>query len=448
MKTTISKLLFVCFYLTSFSLFSQRYIGYTADNYSGVHGVIYNPSSVVDSRLRSDINIFSVSSFAGSDYFAIDLNSILKAEDGFNIDDDVVKSPLNDNKFFVNLDVLGPSAMFNLNARSSLAITTRVRTFFNLNNINGTLYESLTNNFDEEDDFDFEIKDLTGTMHVWGEIGLTYGRILVDGGSNFLKGGLSLKYLQGAGTLFTNAPSVSGQFDATNETLTTTGSLMYGTSEGFDNQDIEFSNLSSGIGADLGFTYEYRPNISPDSLSRAKNKYNFKLGISITDIGSISYEGSTVNRYNLDQTLDTNKFRETNGEEDDLETILKENYEGTEEIVESKINLPTALHLLADYRFRNNFYISLQGSLSLVSEEEQQASRLLNTLTATPRLETRWFSFYLPLSIRQYDGFAMGAGFRLGPLMVGSGSAITNLISDSSRTTDVYVGLKFPFYQK
>jgi len=37
---------------------------------------------------------------------------------------------------------------------------------------------------------------------------------------------------------------------------------------------------------------------------------------------------------------------------------------------------------------------------------------------------------------------------RFGPLMLGSGSVLTNLLSDTSKTTDVYLGLKIPIYRK
>ena len=43
---------------------------------------------------------------------------------------------------------------------------------------------------------------------------------------------------------------------------------------------------------------------------------------------------------------------------------------------------------------------------------------------------------------------SFGGGFRLGPLSVGSGSIFSNLLSDSSKTTDVFVGLKIPLYRK
>src|SRR5690606_4633706 len=176
--------------------------------------------------------------------------------------------------------------------------------------------------------------------------------------------------------------------------LTTTGTASYGTTPGFDNQDVDFSNLSSGIGADIGLTYEYRPEFSRDTLSKKLNKYKFKLGVSVTDLGSISYDESSFNTYDLNNNVDTEIFQDS-----DTETILNENYQGTEEIIVAKINLPTALHLLVDYQIRRRLYLSLQSSLSLVADDKEFANRIINTFTVSPRLETRWLSVYLPLSL-------------------------------------------------
>ncbi|SDS26985.1 DUF5723 family protein [Christiangramia echinicola] len=438
-KLILTSLIFGLHFIT---INAQSYIGHRIDNYSGVHGIILNPSSVVDSRMKTDINILSISAFGGSDYFAIDLSSLKDSEEGFDFEDSMEKNPKEDNQFFLNVDILGPSFMFNLSPIHSLGVTTRVRTFLNLNNINGNLYESLSEDFDSGDNFDFNMENFTGTVHAWGEIGVTYGRILMQKDVHFLKGGVTLKYLAGAGGVFANTPSLMGNYNGTNEILTTMGSLNYGLATDFDTDDIEFKNTTSGFGGDLGFTYEYRNSTAPDSLSKKDNKYKFKLGLSITDIGSISYNDSEVTNYDLNNSVETGDF-----EDQTIEEFLDENYNGTEQIVNSKINLPTALHFLADYEIRKRIYLSLNGSLSLINEDKKQANRIINTISITPRFETKIFSFYLPMGIRQYDGFSAGAGFRLGPVTIGSASAITTLLSDSSKTADVYIGLKVPIYQ-
>lgn len=422
---------------------AQFYVGHLVDNYSGVHGVLFNPAAVVDSNFRTDINLLSTSAFVGSDYFAIELGNTFESTDGFTFEGPLKRYPKDDNQFFLNVDVLGPSFMFNLNPRSSLAITTRVRAFMNLNNINGKLYENIEDGFDETEDFNFELENFTGTVHSWGEVGVTYGRIFMEGGDNFLKAGVTLKYLQGAGSTFINAPSASGQFNAEAETLTTTGSLSYGSSQGFNSDEIDFSNTSSGFGADLGMVYEYRPEAGfQDPDARNHSEYKLKLGLSVTDIGSIKYDGVTLTSYDLNNSVHEDRF-----EQDDLETILEEGYEGTERLLDANISLPTTMHVLVDYKFRRYLFVAVHGSFSLVGESTEMANRVLNTVTAVPRFESKWLSFYLPLGIRQYDGFTMGAGLRFGPLSIGSGSVISNYVSDSVKTTDVFVGLKIPVYR-
>ncbi len=422
--------------------YGQNYVGHTIDNYSGVHGVTYNPSSVVGSNIRTDINLFSASVFGGSDYFGINVSDIMSSDGGFDFDADTEKFPSDANNFFFNADILGPSFMFNLNKKSSIAIISRVRANFNINNINGELYETVADDFDTDNDFDFDSQNLNGTIHAWAEIGLAYGRILIDKPNHVLKGGATLKYLQGGGSVFMDSPGMQGQFTAATEMLTTQGELNYGTSRDFEDGDIDFSDLTAGFGLDVGFTYQWHPNRENDSVPSYKDPYKLKIGISVTDIGSINYDDAIVTAYNLNATVDTSTS------EDDTEQFLEDNYGGLDTKKATKINLPTALHILVDYRLTKKWFVSAQADLSMVKEGTELSNSVINSVTVAPRLETKWFSFYAPLSFRQYGDISFGGGFRFGPLTVGSGSIFTNLLSDSSKTTDVYVGLKIPFFRK
>lgn len=429
------------FLLTLNLSFSQSYVGHAIDNYSGVHGVIYNPSSVVGSNSRADINLISASIFGGSDYFGINISDIINSDGGFDFDQDTEKFPTNENNFFFNADVLGPSFMFNLSKKSSIGLISRVRANLNINNISGELYETIADDFDTDEDFDFDLQNLSGTIHAWAEIGLAYGRILVDKPSHLLKGGATLKYLQGAGSVFFNSPGMQGQFTASTETLTTQGELIYGSSEDFDNDDIDFSNLTAGFGLDVGFTYQWHPNRENDTIPSYKDPYKLKVGVSVTDIGSIDYKDATITTYDLNNSVSTSDFDE------DTEDFLDENYPSTETKGSAKIKLPTALHVLIDYRLTKKWFVSAQADISMVKDGSELSNSVLNTVTVAPRLETKWFSFYAPLSFREYGDVSFGGGFRFGPLTVGSGSVFTNLLSDSSKTTDVYVGLKIPFFR-
>jgi outer membrane protein OmpA-like peptidoglycan-associated protein len=66
----------------------------------------------------------------------------------------------------------------------------------------------------------------------------------------------------------------------------------------------------------------------------------------------------------------------------------------------------------------------------------------------TPRYETRWFTFSLPINYMEYSGVQVGTGLRFGPMFIGSSSVITNLVSKESKAADVYFGFKIPVYQK
>lgn len=442
MKRPILFFSIILFILTFNLSHGQSYVGHTIDNYSGVQGVTYNPSSVVGSNLRTDINLFSASAFGGSDYFGINLSDIISSDGGFDFDADSEKFPSDENNFFFNADILGPSFMFNLNKRSSIAIISRVRASFNINDINGELYETVADDFDTDDDFDFDSPNLNGTIHAWAEIGLAYGRILIDKPNHLLKGGATLKYLQGGGSVFMDSPGLGGQYTASSEMLTTQGELNYGTSRDFEDGDIDFSDLTAGFGFDIGFTYQWHPNRESDTIPSHKDPYKLKIGVSVTDIGSINYDDAIVTSYNLDATVDASNFDE------EIEDFLDDNYTSTETKKATKIKLPTALHVLVDYRLTNKWFISAQADLSMIKAGTELSNSVINSVTVAPRLETKWFSFYAPLSFRQYGDISFGGGFRLGPLTVGSGSVFTNLLSDSSKTTDVYVGLKIPLYRK
>ena len=74
---------------------------------------------------------------------------------------------------------------------------------------------------------------------------------------------------------------------------------------------------------------------------------------------------------------------------EDVETVLEENYPGTETLETVQLRLPTALHLMADYHLKNKFYLNVQSSLSMISNTQERANRITNSLTLSPRIETK-----------------------------------------------------------
>ncbi len=434
---------------------SQSYIGFLTDNYSGVHGVISNPANIVDSRFKTDINLFGASAFIANDYFGVDFNEI--SDDDYEFEDDAKRFPKDKNNLLGNVDILGPAFMFNINEKNSIAIYTRARTFFNVNGVNGETLESLIDDLDDNIDFNVNPGDAYGSGHSWAEIGVTYARVLMNKEQHFLKGGLTLKYLQGLGTAYATGTALTVDFDANaiaagNGRVETTGNVSYGYSENFndlDDGDIEVVSGATGIGADLGFIYEWRPEYkkytSTDSKGKSYmpkdvNKYKLKFGLSLTDVGSVKYEGTEEN-FDFNNVLDQNDFESV--DLDELERFYTQLSSDNPE----KAVLPTALHINGDWNINQKFYVNLNSDLSLTAKEKANRSRVANTLSLTPRFESKWFSFYMPLSLIQHSGFNWGAGLRAGPLYIGSGSILSVLTGKETKGADAYVGLKVPVYQ-
>lgn len=446
MKTIYLKsLLSFCFLIVSLQSFGQSYIGLPVSEYSGVNGVALNPAMFVGSGLKADINLFSGSIYLGNDYVGVDLANLFSS---FESSEDVERTPFSSNNVDLNYDILGPSFVFHLNERSSIGLITRARVFGNITNIDGQLLESIIDGFGNQESYSFAMQDLKGDVHGWAEIGLNYGRRILSNGNYNLDGGITLKYLAGIGGLFTNSEQLSGNFDSASGLLSTSGTLTTGNALGFDIDELSFSNITSGFGMDLGAVFEFDPFAQPIVESRyGERLYRMKIGLSVTDLGSINYSGSTQLDYQMNATVDTGEFDE---EDFDLNDFLELNYPSTETEVDRTVTLPTGLHFFVDYTFTKTMAVAVRGSFSAREKTEQNANYLANTLSIIPRLDFGSIGIFSPVSFREYDsGLSWGLGFRLGNIItVGSGSLLSNLLSSSSTSTDVFVAAKISLRKK
>lgn len=340
--------------------------------------------------------------------------------------------------------------MFNLNTKSSLAVFTRARSITHLSNISGKALNDIQEDINEN--YQVNNQNFSIAANAWGEFGASYARILMDKGQHFLKGGLSAKYLYGAFTGYAKANNFNIAYNYTGDpntsTTTSSGNLEAGNITSLDNFDDPTENTGSGFGADLGFTYEYRPEHQKykytnkeggTSYHKEQNKYKFKLGFSITDIGAINYKDAIVNTYNVNTSYTDTEY-DTDPSFDKLYTKISESKS-------VKFKLPTAIHLNADWSITKRFYLNLNTDFSAVKAEDKNSSYINNNVSLTPRYEVKWLSLYTPISYLEYSGLQAGFGFRVGPLFVGSGSIISAMLSET-KALDAHLGLKIPIYQR
>jgi outer membrane protein OmpA-like peptidoglycan-associated protein len=441
-------LIFTVVFISIQTTKAQSYLGYYYDNYAGVQSTLYNPASIVDSRFRTDINLFSVSAFAGNDYYGVKAFDLLK--DGYNFEREAKKFASGNNNFVTNVDIMGPSFMFNLAPKHSLAIFTRGRAIGNVRKIDGNLVNQVADGLNSNQDFRATSQNAAIVANSWAEFGISYATILLNKNQHFLKGGLSLKYLQGFGNAYMKADNVTFDYDfvnaignGINNPINTAGTVTYGGTQDIENKNFKISDNSKGIGADLGFVYEYRPNYNDFSADdKDLNKYKLRLGLSVTDIGSINYKDGSERVHTLGVQKSEKEYNDASNS-----TTFLNLYPTTKINSSASANLPTALHINVDWNMYKKFYLNVNGDVSLINQNSVNSSSIANAASLTPRYERKWFSAYLPISYVQYSELQAGFGFRAGPIFVGSGSVISNLVSKESKSADIHFGLKIPVYQ-
>ncbi|MFA9191863.1 DUF5723 family protein [Flavobacterium sp. FZUC8N2.13] len=430
---------------------AQSYLGYTPDNYAGVQSVLYNPASIADSRFKADINLFSMSSSVGNDMYGVNFFDAFKS--GYDFDLEAKKNFSNANNAVFNSDIMGPSFMFNIAPKHTLAIYTRARAFVNVVDINGQVINDIT----KENSSTFPTATLGSPNAVgnsWGELGLSYAAVLFQRGEHFLKGGITAKYLQGVANYHFQGNNVSVKYDDFGnpllDTYTTTGSAIYGSSQDFaTNSDIEIDSKSRGFGVDLGLVYEWRPEYTADRADindlKEVNKYKLRFGVSVTDLGHMKYDKGVRNSYNLAGSFTHDDFEGY----DNFDDFMKNEFTPIPINGAVRSNLPTAIHADVDWNIHRKFYLNANADFGLVSKTKLNQNTIANRVSLTPRFESKWFSFYVPISYMDYsEQTQVGVGLRTGVFFIGSSSIVSNAISKSSRAADIHLGMKIPIYQK
>lgn len=198
--------------------------------------------------------------------------------------------------------------------------------------------------------------------------------------------------------------------------------------------------MGQGWGADAGFTYEYRPHEAPHRPQKGKKPkaelvrpfYLFRVGVSITDIGAVSYKTNT-------QAFPGLVLKDVAIQSADYDGLNIRNYEARLPAIfhtagqtpqhQYTAGLPTALNVDVDYHMAGPLFInaalsqSLRGTTAIGMRSYSYAS-------LAPRLETPQLELAVPVSLtNNYQLVAVGALLRLGFLTIGSNNLSAFLAS-------------------
>jgi len=430
----------------------QSFVGYGYDNYSGVNSILLNPGNLAGSKYKVNVNLISLSGLAGNNAYELDKKNLFTLKfSHLSEGNGYYKATNTSYKYvYLNTDILGPSAMFNIDRKDAIGITTRVRSIGNLFNLSDPLFRLMGNPDASYYNTNIINRSLQFKTMSFAEVGLSYGRILKQTDKYRLKAGITGKYISGIAYGSISTGQMNLNIDPTNKVTNFTGDVDVRYSANMDNlgngasiQDALTKHNGNGWGVDLGLVYEWKPTEDP---------YKLRLGLSLTDLGSVNFTNSP-NGQSYMVTLNGHNTSELNKADSESVNQYFTRLQDSGLVVAKgaspkiKAKLPTALHLNADYHVYKRLFINADILFNTVANTNQVTPNYITTATITPRLEKKWFSIYSPVSYNAQGQLNWGAGVRVGPLFVGSGSVMSNLIKSRIQHADVHVGLTVPIFQ-
>ena len=477
----MKKILFFIALSFGYYAHSQDFVGFNQSNYAGVTGIYQQPASIVDGRMKFDMNLVGLNVGFYNNYIGID-RSAFKREKDVNgkttmpaFDDTLFAQKYlterisgRDKSIYLTNRITGPSFMIPINRKNAIAFSSCVRNYVNIDGISPDLAKLAYSEFQYPSLWVTRLqnKNLSIQEMSWAEYGLTYARVIKDDNEHYMKAGVTVKLLQGIQSTYMFIKNLD--YDVyTSDTLSIFSSdVKYGHSDNLTFKDIKFGESNTGtkvfdysqsypgIGFDFGFVYEWRPDYKKykydmdgekDLWRNDKNKYKLKVGLSVTDLGSIKFKkGATSGDFTADVSLWNLKpiSPKSVGEFDDtLKTRFNGNFGGGESY---KMNLPTAISAQIDYQVWKDFYVNLTPFIAMQFKNNDTKVHDISSITLTPRYDWKWAGIFIPVQYNFLDGFRAGAAVRLGPIVVGSSNLAPLVGQKTVYGADIYAMLKLP----
>lgn len=374
----------------------------------------------------------------------------------------------------MNLQVDILNFMFHINPKIAVGFGIKARSILNIDNMDPKLAVLAEEGLEYPDLWNLKLnEELLNINHLsWTEYGLNYSQVVLDQKEHFFKAGGKVKYLQGysAAYMYTNNFSYNLVNEDTSQYLA--GDFAYGYSKNIDQLvadggGIPKASAKFGLGLDLGFVYEWRPDWEKHKYDmdnetnlwrRNMNKYKARVGFSVLDLGGMRFEKGGLSRdfsvnttslFNLRLFDQANSFLNFDNVIDSL--ITQSTTDGNTEWVANEdvdqtfyMRTPSAFSIQADYHIWKWFYVNATGMFNIISSKRATKVKVANQVSITPSFDHAWFGVHLPISMNEYSGFKAGLATRLGPLTVGITDFRTLAGKGKVQGAEFFMGLRVP----
>lgn len=446
------KLKLFCLFIFALTLSNAQYMeGYATSNYAGVSGINYNPASTVDTRIKLDINFFTLSTTIDNNFLGLTTN-FPNPMDTFLLEKSVLNNDGTNKDIYLNADILGPSFLFTIDETKSIGFTSQFRTLSNFTNISegfaNLFYTNLEDNRLTGLPITTENSNISNVM--WSEFGVVYGQEIFKKNHSWLSFGIKPKITQGIQAAGINIKNLYTELNNDSTVLVNGQDVEYFTSqnlsETWKSNIAKFNGL--GFGVDLGFNYEWRSQ--PDSCvykmdgklnsSREVSKHKLRIGLTVSDIGYIKFKSGSSGKLNaLSDSWNPNSFnlRTLSGYEDAINSEFSSSNEKKNMI----IGLPTSFSTQMDYNIYKGIYINATYFNSIKKNGVVQIN-YNSRFTITPRWDWKWMGAYLPYSITSEGNKHLGLNIMFGPFLIGTRDIGTFLWKEENYFGNIHLGVK------
>ena len=274
----------------------QSFIGLRTSTYGGALSTISNPAHALWAR-PWDVNLVSIDANLGNNEMGMSLD-LEKSFKKFT--DNLANSKAIDAG--VKVDVLGPSFIARVNKKHAIGLVSRLRLMANTNGIDANVLQALIDSKDMNLSSNLSsyknlngISDMNVMANAFREIGAVWSYTVMNDGYNLIRLGAGVKLVQGTGSYRMGFSGVNQD----NVTLRRENGdvIMHigdGHAEvrsgGLDVLGSSFNVLethATTVGFDLGVIYEFNEDGCPNCDGHVP--YRFKVGVSLLDLGKLSY---------------------------------------------------------------------------------------------------------------------------------------------------------------
>ncbi len=287
----------------------------------------------------------------------------------------------------------------------------------------------------------FEPGDFTGSGMIWTSWNLSYARS-IDLGEPHVDLGITLQRLHGQEAIHLNSTESNRMEKLPGDSIR----IFFGQATlavadrqigDQESRDI-FQPLGYGWGIDLGMQFFLGEHI---------NDYNWKIGLSILDIGRVHFDQRTqVHGYAIEDSApvvsgDLGTFDDPDPLLEEINTVVYDQRGASLQSQSFFMAMPTALSAQVDYGARAPFYIS--GMLIYPLLISQRSIRRPKFLAIIPRYAHQKLNIQIPLSWWDMKDFSMGISARFGPFFIGTNRLGSLLLRQNQLDSgDIYFGLK------